>query len=77
MVRTEYIDVIIGRDPMAITSAYQLMLRAIRNYGRAGLCASAIAAVDVALWDLKARLLMSRTLRRFLAGAAGRRSNHA
>ncbi|HZD02283.1 MAG TPA: enolase C-terminal domain-like protein [Actinomycetes bacterium] len=29
----------------------------IRNLGRPGLCAEAISAVDVALWDLKARLL--------------------
>src|SRR5690606_16108933 len=28
-----------------------------RNHGRAGVCACAIAAVDIALWDLKARVL--------------------
>jgi L-alanine-DL-glutamate epimerase-like enolase superfamily enzyme len=33
------------------------MLRAIRNAGRPGFGAMAIAAVDVALWDLKSRLL--------------------
>ncbi len=31
--------------------------RAIRNLGWDGICATAISAVDVALWDLKARLL--------------------
>ena len=30
------------------------MQRAVRNLGRAGLAATAISAVDVALWDLKA-----------------------
>ena len=30
---------------------------AIRNLGRPGICSMAIAAVDIALWDLKARLL--------------------
>ena len=33
------------------------MQRAVRNLGRAGLCATAISAVDTALWDLKAKLL--------------------
>jgi L-alanine-DL-glutamate epimerase-like enolase superfamily enzyme len=33
------------------------MRRAVRNLGQAGLCATAIAAVDVALWDLKGKLL--------------------
>ena len=33
------------------------MTRAVRNLGRPGVAAMAISAVDVALWDLKARLL--------------------
>jgi L-alanine-DL-glutamate epimerase-like enolase superfamily enzyme len=33
------------------------MVAAIRNQGRPGVASMAIAAVDVALWDLKARLL--------------------
>jgi len=33
------------------------MMRSIRNLGRPGICSMAIAAVDNALWDLKARLL--------------------
>jgi L-alanine-DL-glutamate epimerase-like enolase superfamily enzyme len=33
------------------------MVEAIRNQGRPGIASMAIAAVDVALWDLKARLL--------------------
>jgi len=33
------------------------MDRAVRNVGRPGVAARAISAVDVALWDLKARLL--------------------
>jgi L-alanine-DL-glutamate epimerase-like enolase superfamily enzyme len=32
-------------------------VRAIRNLGRPGICSMGIAAVDNALWDLKARLL--------------------
>ena len=33
------------------------MTRAVRNIGRPGVAATAISAVDIALWDLKARLL--------------------
>ena len=33
------------------------MVRAVRNIGRPGVAASAISAVDIALWDLKARRL--------------------
>jgi L-alanine-DL-glutamate epimerase-like enolase superfamily enzyme len=33
------------------------MIKAVRNVGRAGVAGCTISAVDVALWDLKARLL--------------------
>ena len=33
------------------------MQRAVRNLGRDGLAATAISAIDTALWDLKAKLL--------------------
>jgi L-alanine-DL-glutamate epimerase-like enolase superfamily enzyme len=48
---------IVGRDAMAIPAAWAMMVDSIRNLGRPGICSMAIAAVDVALWDLKARLL--------------------
>jgi L-alanine-DL-glutamate epimerase-like enolase superfamily enzyme len=44
-------------DAMAVSAAWHAMVRAVRNVGRPGLASMAIAAVDVALWDLKARLL--------------------
>jgi L-alanine-DL-glutamate epimerase-like enolase superfamily enzyme len=50
-------DQVRGRDAMAIPASWEAMARAIRNLGRQGICATAIAAVDTALWDLKARLL--------------------
>jgi len=46
-----------GLDAMDVPAAWDAMVRAIRNLGRPGIVSSAIAAVDVALWDLKARLL--------------------
>ncbi|HZD52604.1 MAG TPA: enolase C-terminal domain-like protein [Woeseiaceae bacterium] len=46
-----------GGDALAPAAAWEAMNRGVRNEGRAGITGSAIAAVDVALWDLKARLL--------------------
>jgi L-alanine-DL-glutamate epimerase-like enolase superfamily enzyme len=45
------------RDLLDIEAAWQAMVRKIRNNGRPGISSMAIAAVDVALWDLKAKLL--------------------
>jgi L-alanine-DL-glutamate epimerase-like enolase superfamily enzyme len=46
-----------GRNPFDIPAANEAMVRACRNLGRPGLASCAISAVDVALWDLKARLM--------------------
>jgi L-alanine-DL-glutamate epimerase-like enolase superfamily enzyme len=50
-------DVIIGQDAMDVGGSFAAMVIAIRNFGRPGVVGYAISAVDVALWDLKARLL--------------------
>ena len=42
---------------MSVSSAWVEMVKSIRNLGRPGICSMAISAVDIALWDLKARLL--------------------
>jgi L-alanine-DL-glutamate epimerase-like enolase superfamily enzyme len=44
-------------DAMSPEAAWRAMVGAIRNLGRPGIASMAIAAVDVALWDLKARIL--------------------
>lgn len=49
--------VIRDRDPFAIPQLWDQMAAQVRNIGFAGVAATAISAVDVALWDLKARLL--------------------
>jgi L-alanine-DL-glutamate epimerase-like enolase superfamily enzyme len=46
-----------GMDALSPQGAWWAMGRAVRNLGRPGVAAMAISAVDVALWDLKARLL--------------------
>jgi len=48
---------VVGLDAMAVPSAWQAMIVAVRNVGRGGVAAGAVAAVDAALWDLKARTL--------------------
>lgn len=50
-------DAVRGRDAMAVPGAWEAMRQAIRNLGRPGIVSMAMSAVDVALWDLKARLL--------------------
>jgi L-alanine-DL-glutamate epimerase-like enolase superfamily enzyme len=50
-------DAICGIDAFAIPRAWAAMVAAVRNIGWRGVSASAISAVDVALWDLKSRLL--------------------
>ena len=47
----------VGIDAMHINAMFSDMRRSQRNYGRAGIGATAISAVDTALWDLKAHLL--------------------
>ncbi|MEO6791863.1 MAG: enolase C-terminal domain-like protein, partial [Ornithinibacter sp.] len=57
LVKDELADVVNGRNAMDVAGASQAMIRAVRNAGRPGIAGYAISAVDVALWDLKARLL--------------------
>ena len=42
---------------LAVPAQHEAMVRACRNLGRPGVAACAISAVDIALWDLKARSL--------------------
>ena len=49
--------VVTGRDALDPPAAFHAMVRAVRNAGRPGVASCAISAVDVALWDLAARLV--------------------
>lgn len=57
LVRDALAPMIDGCDAFDVNAAWLAMIRGIRNIGRPGLASMAVAAVDVALWDLKARLL--------------------
>jgi len=45
------------RDAFDIAGIGDGLWRSVRNLGRGGLAATAISAIDIALWDLKAKLL--------------------
>ena len=53
----ELAGVVSGRDALDVPGAWAAMHRAGRNLGTRGLYAQGLSAVDIALWDLKARLL--------------------
>ena len=57
VVKEQLSAVCVGTSPMDVPALNERMARACRNLGRSGLVACAISAVDIALWDLKARVL--------------------
>ncbi len=57
LVRDTLVDVVTGMDVRNTTACWEAMVRRIRNLGRPGIASMAIAAVDIALWDTKARAL--------------------
>ncbi|HET7027706.1 MAG TPA: enolase C-terminal domain-like protein [Candidatus Limnocylindrales bacterium] len=48
---------VVGRDAWDVAGTWSVLVGAVRNLGRPGIAATAISALDNALWDLKARLL--------------------
>jgi L-alanine-DL-glutamate epimerase-like enolase superfamily enzyme len=50
-------SVVVGSEGADLPRTAEAMARAVRNLGRPGLVACAISAVDIALWDLRARSL--------------------
>jgi L-alanine-DL-glutamate epimerase-like enolase superfamily enzyme len=57
LVKQTLVDIVCGRPAMAVTACWHAMIHEIRNLGRPGVVSMAVAGVDAALWDLKARLL--------------------
>ena len=50
-------DAVTGATVFDVPRLNETMQRAVRNAGLPGVCAQAVSAVDIALWDTKARLL--------------------
>jgi len=57
LVRDTLAPLLLGRDALDLPARWRELQAALRNIGRPGLGQMALAAVDIALWDLKARLL--------------------
>ena len=57
LVRQVLAPAVVGAEALDPPGVWREMVGAIRNIGRPGVASMAIAAVDIALWDLKARLL--------------------
>ena len=57
LIRDLLSKIVKGGDAMAPALIWNAMVSRIRNLGRPGISSMAISAVDIALWDLKARLL--------------------
>lgn len=57
VIRETLAHVACGMDVLATGSIWSALVGAVRNMGRTGVASMAIAALDAALWDLKAKLL--------------------
>lgn len=57
LIRDLLAEIVKGQDAMAPASNWNAMLSRARNLGRPGIVSMAVSAVDIALWDLKARLV--------------------
>lgn len=51
----EVAELLVGEDPADIPRLYERLLWAGASVGRSGLATQALAALDIALWDLKAK----------------------
>ena len=57
VVADQLAGVAVGREAFDVAGTHAAMARGLRNLGRPGVASAALSAVDVALWDLKAKLL--------------------
>ncbi len=57
LVRDELAPLLQGAEPVAGPALWREMTERLRNAGRPGLTSMAIAACDIAVWDLRAHLL--------------------
>ena len=60
---------IVGEDPMAVAKVHDMLERMCSPFGTGGLASYAVSAVDLALWDLKGKIL-ERPVYELLGGPA-------
>jgi L-alanine-DL-glutamate epimerase-like enolase superfamily enzyme len=56
LIESKLAGLVEGRDAMNVQASWAAMQHALRNVGTPGVGSMAVAAVDTALWDLKAKL---------------------
>ncbi|MCM0080903.1 hypothetical protein L4X63_04790 [Geomonas sp. Red32] len=61
LIRGKLAEVLRGRSPYDIPACWKAMVGSLRNLGEAGIGMLAVSCLDVALWDLKAKLLEGTT----------------
>lgn len=69
-------EVLMGEDPRSVSGLWRRMMDARSKCGQGGLSSNAISALDVALWDLKAKA-NSEPLWKTLGGARPRANAYA
>jgi len=57
LIREKLASIVLHKNAMDIAGIWGEMAREVRNIGRPGIASMAISGVDIALWDLKARLM--------------------
>jgi L-alanine-DL-glutamate epimerase-like enolase superfamily enzyme len=57
LIQEKLADLVIGEDALSVLKPWSTMWHEIRNLGGPGISSMAISAIDVAQWDLKAKLL--------------------
>jgi L-alanine-DL-glutamate epimerase-like enolase superfamily enzyme len=57
LIRENLFPIILNKNIFSIAALWNEMNSSVRNFGRNGIASSAIAAVEIALWDLKAKIL--------------------
>ena len=67
LIAEDLAPIVVGQDPRAVSSLSQSMWRATHYVGRGGPASFAISAVDIALWDIKAKAV-GEPLWRLLGG---------
>src|SRR5690606_12125753 len=57
VINDHFARALVGQNCMATEKLWDMMVRLAAPYGTVGLTSYAVSAVDVALWDLKGKLL--------------------
>ena len=71
LVRDDLVPILVGADPRRIEQLWEKMWWRLHYVGRGGIASFALSAVDVALWDLKAKAA-DEPLWRLLGGHTNR-----